>query len=281
MSGNLAPDSRSGVNNSGMDKPALMGILNITPDSFYAESRYSLDDALTEASSMIQSGATWLDIGGESTRPGAEKISIDEEIERVIPVISEIHNKYPEILISVDTRNHQVARLAIENGAKMVNDVSGLRDQKMVDLVLETGCIVCIMHMQGEPGSMQEQPLYDDVVEEVAQYLESKAAELVKRGHSKDKIIIDPGIGFGKNHQHNIALMRAISRFKASGYDLLWGISRKSVIGQLTGKSTAKERLAGTLGSSIFAALNGVDIIRVHDVDEHNDMLNVYQALVG
>ena len=119
------------------------------------------------------------------------------------------------------------------------------------------------------------------VVEEVAQYLESKAAELVKRGHSKDKIIIDPGIGFGKNHQHNIALMRAISRFKASGYDLLWGISRKSVIGQLTGKSTAKERLAGTLGSSIFAALNGVDILRVHDVDEHNDMLNVYQALVG
>ena len=281
MSGNLAPDSRSGVNNSGMDKPALMGILNITPDSFYAESRYSLDDALTEASSMIQSGATWIDIGGESTRPGAEIISIDEEIERVIPVIRAIHNKYPEISISVDTRNHQVARLAIENGAKMVNDVSGLRDQKMVDLVLETGCIVCIMHMQGEPGSMQEQPLYDDVVEEVAQYLESKAANLVERGHSKDKIIIDPGIGFGKNHQHNIALMRAISRFKASGYDLLWGISRKSVIGQLTGKSTAKERLAGTLASSIFAALNGVDILRVHDVDEHNDMLNVYQALVG
>ena len=281
MSGNLAPDSRSGVNNSGMNKPALMGILNITPDSFYAESRYSLDDALTEANSMIQSGATWLDIGGESTRPGAETISIDEEIERVIPVIRAINSKYPEILISVDTRNHQVARLAIENGAKMVNDVSGLRDQKMVDLVLETGCIVCIMHMQGEPGSMQEQPLYDDVVEEVAQYLESKASELIKRGHSRDKIIIDPGIGFGKNHQHNIALMRAIPRFKASGYDLLWGISRKSVIGQLTGKSTAKERLAGTLGSSIFAALNGVDILRVHDVDEHNDMLNVYQALVG
>ena len=137
MGGNLAPDSRSGVNNSGIDKPALMGILNITPDSFYAESRYSLEDALTEASSMIQSGATWLDIGGESTRPGAETISIDEEIERVIPVIKEIHNKYPEILISVDTRNHQVARLAIENGAEMVNDVSGLRDQKMVDLVLE------------------------------------------------------------------------------------------------------------------------------------------------
>ena len=228
---------------------------------------------------MIVSGATWLDIGGESTRPGASEVSIEREINRVIPVIREIHKKYPEVQISVDTRNHEVARLAIENGATMINDVPGLRDHKMVDLVLDKGCLVCIMHMQGEPGTMQDQPQYADVIEDVAYYLESKAQELIDRGHNKDKIIIDPGIGFGKNHEHNLALMRAVRRFKASGFGLLWGISRKSVIGQLTGKSDVSQRLAGTLGSSIFAALNGVDILRVHDIDEHNDMFNVYQAL--
>ena len=281
MSGNLTPDSLSGADNLFKYRPALMGILNITPDSFYPGSRYEANSALDKAQSMIISGATWLDIGGESTRPGAAKVSIEREIDRVIPVIKQIHEKYPEVLISVDTRNHEVARLAIENGATMVNDVSGLRDQKMVDLVLETGCQVCIMHMQGEPGTMQDQPQYANVIEDVACHLESKAQELITRGHSKDKIIIDPGIGFGKNHEHNIALMRAVSRFKASGFGLLWGISRKSVIGQLTGKSDVSERLAGTLGSSIFAALNGVDILRVHDIDEHNDMFNVYQALAN
>ena len=279
MSGNLTPDSGSGADNPFKHRPALMGILNITPDSFYPGSRYNANNALNEAESMIVSGATWLDIGGESTRPGASEVSIEREINRVIPVIREIHKKYPEVLISVDTRNHEVARLAIENGATMINDVSGLRDHKMVDLVLDKGCLVCIMHMQGEPGTMQDQPQYADVIEDVAYYLESKAQELIDRGHNKDKIIIDPGIGFGKNHEHNLALMRAVRRFKASGFGLLWGISRKSVIGQLTGKSDVSQRLAGTLGSSIFAALNGVDILRVHDIDEHNDMFNVYQAL--
>ena len=259
--------------------PQLMGILNITPDSFYAESRFDYQSVIEKATHMVSNGADWLDVGGESTRPGATKISIEEEIDRVIPIIKLLRKEFPEVLISIDTRNYQVARLAIENGANMINDVSGLRDVKMQELVLETGCLVCIMHMQGEPGSMQEQPKYDDVVDEVVKYLDHKAQELVNRGHKKENIVIDPGIGFGKNHEHNLALMRSISRFKELGFALLWGISRKSVIGKMTNKSDAGLRLPGTLGSSIFAALHGVDILRVHDVDEHNDMLNVYQNL--
>ena len=259
--------------------PQLMGILNITPDSFYAESRFDYQSVIEKATHMVSNGADWLDVGGESTRPGATKISIEEEVDRVIPIIKLLREEFPKVLISIDTRNYQVARLAIENGANMINDVSGLRDVKMQDLVLETGCLVCIMHMQGEPGSMQEQPKYDDVVDEVVKYLDHKAHELVNRGHKKENIVIDPGIGFGKNHEHNLALMRSISRFKELGYALLWGISRKSVIGKMTNKSDAGLRLPGTLGSSIFAALHGVDILRVHDVDEHNDMLNVYQNL--
>ncbi len=285
MGGNLRPDSVSGIDSLNkhthkiVKMPQLMGILNITPDSFYAESRFNYQNVINRAAHMINNGADWLDVGGESTRPGATKISIEEELDRVIPIIKLLRKEFPEVLISIDTRNYQVARLAIENGANMVNDVSGLRDVKMQDLVLETGCMVCIMHMQGEPGSMQEQPNYDDVVEEVVKYLEHKAQELINRGHKMENIVIDPGIGFGKNHQHNLALMRAVSRFKQLGYSLLWGISRKSVIGKMTNKSDVSERLPGTLGSSIYAALHGVDILRVHDVDEHNDMLNVYRYL--
>ena len=286
MSGNLSPDSTSGVRDfdpiipNRIARPSLMGILNVTPDSFYSESRVTHENVIDKAKQMIENGADWLDIGGESTRPGAEKISIEQEIERVIPVIREIRERFPEVFMSIDTMNHQVARLAIENGANMINDVSGLRDSKMIELVIETGCDVCIMHMQGEPQNMQEEPNYEDVVEEVACYLEQKAELLIQRGHSKQSIVIDPGIGFGKTHDHNIALMKAVRRFKSSGLSLLWGISRKSVIGLITNKSAASDRLSGTLGSSVFAAMNGVDILRVHDIDEHNDLFKVLQALI-
>ena len=161
----------------------------------------------------------------------------------------------------------------------MINDVSGLRDKQMLALVLETGCAICIMHMNGEPGNMQDNPSYSDVVEEVASQLEQKAEELVAKGHSKELIVIDPGIGFGKTQEHNLKLMKAIDRFKSSGYALLWGISRKSIIGNITGKSDASDRLSGTLASSLFASLNGVDMLRVHDIDEHSDLFKVYDAL--
>ena len=261
------------------NRPLLMGILNITPDSFYDESRYSADEAVKKAMMMIEQGADWIDIGGESTRPGASSVSIEAEINRVIPVIKQLREINDKVMISIDTRNHQVARLALENGANMVNDVSGLRDKQMIDLVIEARCAVCIMHMNGEPGNMQKNPTYRDVVEEVATYLDQQACELIDRGLPKELILIDPGIGFGKTQQHNIILMKSAKRFQKLGYGLLWGVSRKSVIGHITGKANASGRLSGTLGSSIFAAEMGVDMLRVHDVDEHNDLFKVYNVL--
>mgnify|MGYP001466899087 FL=1 len=285
MSENLAPDGKRGevyfpsIRKATNGRPLLMGILNITPDSFYSDSRYSAGDAVEKAQIMIENGADWIDIGGESTRPGASKISIEKEIKRVIPVIKQLRKDNDEIMISIDTRNHEVARLALENGANMVNDVSGLRDKKMVDLIIEAKCAVCIMHMNGEPGNMQQNPTYNDVVEEVASYLDKQAKELIDRGLPRDLILIDPGIGFGKTQQHNLLLMKSAKRFQELGYGLLWGISRKSVIGHITGKQNASQRLSGTLASSLFGAQMGVDILRVHDVDEHNDFFKAYYAL--
>ena len=261
------------------NRPLLMGILNITPDSFYDESRYSADEAVKKAMMMIEQGADWIDIGGESTRPGASSVSIEAEINRVIPVIKQLREINDKVMISIDTRNHQVARLALKNGANMVNDVSGLRDKQMIDLVIEARCAVCIMHMNGEPGNMQKNPTYRDVVEEVATYLDQQACELIDRGLPKELILIDPGIGFGKTQQHNIILMKSAKRFQKLGYGLLWGVSRKSVIGHITGKEDASERLSGTLASSLFAAEVGVDVLRVHDIGEHNDLFKVYQTL--
>ena len=285
MSENFTPDIERGeedfprIRKMNGNRPLLMGILNITPDSFYDESRYSADEAVKKAMIMIEQGADWIDIGGESTRPGASPVSIEEEINRVIPVIKQLREINDKVMISIDTRNHQVARLALENGANMVNDVSGLRDKQMIDLIIEARCAVCIMHMNGEPGNMQKNPTYRDVVDEVATYLDQQACELIDRGLPKELILIDPGIGFGKTQQHNILLMKSAKRFQTLGYGLLWGVSRKSVIGHITGKEDASKRLSGTLASSLFAADMGVDVLRVHDIDEHNDLFNVYQAL--
>ena len=285
MGENLGPDGKRGqgvfprIRKMADNRPLLMGILNITPDSFYTESRYSAVDAVKKAIMMINQGADWIDIGGESTRPGASPISIEEEIHRVVPVIKRLREINDQVMISIDTRNHQVARLALENGANMVNDVSGLRNKQMIDLIVEARCAVCIMHMNGEPGNMQKNPTYSDVVEEVATYLNQKAAELIDRGLPKELILIDPGIGFGKTQQHNLLLMKSAERFQKLGYGLLWGVSRKSVIGHITGKDNASDRLSGTLASSLFAAQMGVDVLRVHDIDEHNDLFKVYHVL--
>ena len=286
MSENLTPQSKRGsvisskINRTPKGNCFLMGILNVTPDSFFSESRVSgVENAVIKAKLMIEQGATWIDIGGESTRPGAEPITIDEEINRVIPLISKLRELNPDIMISIDTRNHQVARRALESGADMVNDVSGLRSNEMMELVLEFGCAVCIMHMQGLPSNMQTNPSYDDVVDEVIGYLENKAQLLVDKGHPKDLIVIDPGIGFGKNHEQNISLMKSTKRLKENGFAVLWGISRKSVIGLITGKKDATNRLSGTLGSSAYAHAEGVDILRVHDVDEHQDFFKVLNTL--
>lgn len=261
--------------------PKIMGILNVTPDSFYENSRAEqVELAISIGLQMWKDGATWVDIGGESTRPGADPVPFEEEIERVVPVILGLRQHQPNGLISIDTRNPETAKAALLAGADMVNDVNGLRNEAMLELVIEMKSPVCIMHMRGEPKSMQIDIGYTDVVTEVHDFLGQKILQLVDRGYPLDHIIIDPGIGFGKLLQHNIDLLQAGAETKKKlNCSLLWGVSRKSIIGELTGNTHPSDRLAGTLGSAAFAIVQGVDILRVHDVKEHVDVLNVFSSL--
>lgn len=252
--------------------PRIMGIVNATDDSFFAESRSTGDAAVQRGLAMWEAGATWVDVGGESTRPGAEAIGVHAELRRVLPVIEGLRRANPEGLISIDTRHAVVAKAAIEAGADLVNDVSGLRDPAMVEVVVEAGCGVCIMHMQGEPGTMQSNPTYDDVVKDVRLVLESKKQELIDRGHPGALICLDPGIGFGKTQEHNIALLQAGRDLLRTDGPLLWGVSRKSIVGHLTGQADPEDRLPGTLGLASVAYRMGVDLVRVHDVSEHADL---------
>ena len=254
----------------------LMGILNATPDSFHAASRVDLDSAIERGLQMWSSGADWIDVGGESTRPGAEPIDSAEEMRRVVPVIEALRAANPTGLISIDSRRADVARAALDAGANMVNDVSGLRNPEMEALVIERGCAVCIMHMQGEPGNMQSKPIYDDVFSEVYSNLISTADRLVENGHKPGLICLDPGIGFGKTLTHNLELLHSRSD---SDYSILWGVSRKSIFGQLLGRVDTEQRLAGTLGVAAHAMIEGVDILRVHDVEEHADLLTTLATL--
>ena len=272
----IKPAAGRGVNmavleGSGKSRPLVMGIINATPDSFHKSSR---EGGVERALQMIAEGADWIDIGGESTRPGANPISIDEELSRVIPLVSEISK---HCKVSIDTRNHEVASKALEAGASMINDVSGLRDPAMFELVIDSGCEVCIMHMLGEPGNMQKDPKYEDVNHEVNHYLISKARELVERGHSIDKIHLDPGIGFGKTLEHNIQLLQSSENLRP--YSILWGVSRKSMIGQICDQPETENRLAGSLAVAAKGFYEGIDIIRVHDVREHSDLFAVLEKL--
>lgn len=258
-----------------------MGILNITPDSFHQPSRKEgAKEAIEAGLAMWAEGAQWVDVGGESTRPGAEPVNQEEELKRVIPVIQGLRLANPDGLISVDTRRPTVARAALVAGADLVNDVSGLRDPEMVEVVLEAQCGVCIMHMQGTPGSMQDLPTYTHCAQEVSEQLLETAMALKTAGHPPELIVLDPGIGFGKSLDHNIELLQNHDLFRGlEGYSLLWGVSRKSMIGALIGRNSAKDRLAGTLGVAAVAHYEGIDLLRVHDVAEHVDMLKVLDAL--
>jgi dihydropteroate synthase len=259
----------------------LMGILNITPDSFHAASRQtSHEKAIESGLRMWSQGATWLDVGGESTRPNADFVSQQVELDRVIPVVIGLRQANPDGLISIDTRRPEVARQAIAAGADMVNDVSGLRDPEMVNVVLESGCAVCIMHMQGEPNNMQSNPTYQNCSQEVSDNLKEIANALVMAGHPAQLICLDPGIGFGKTLQHNVELLQQHELFRGiNNYSILWGVSRKSMISQLTGKTKTDDRLSGTLAVAAFANEEGIDILRVHDIEEHVDLLNVLNIL--
>ena len=261
--------------------PRIMGILNITPDSFYADSRVdSIDDALARAKQMIEDGADWLDIGGESTRPEAEEVGIDEEKNRVLPVIEAVRNAHPGVGISIDTRHASIAKAALDLGADMVNDVSSLSDPDMADVIIEKKCPVCIMHMQGLPENMQNNPSYADVVIGVRQRLETTAGKLLDLGLNAEMIITDPGIGFGKLLEHNLSLLSAGRKIvPKQNMPLMWGVSRKRMFADLLGRTDTKDRLPGSLGIASMALSKGVDIIRVHDVREHADLYEAMRAI--
>ena len=271
------------LRNSKKGLPRIMAVVNCTPDSFHPESRKtSVNSAIEYSIQALKDGASWLDIGGESTRPNSLAIRIEEELARVIPVIEGIRRQNPEVMISIDTRNHEVASAALNAGADLINDVSGLRDKSMFDLVLESGCGVCIMHMLGTPDSMQNDPQYGDVVQEISADLNTTAERLVARGHPPELICLDAGIGFGKRLEHNLDLLRNSDNLrKKHDFSIMVGASRKSMFKDLLGRESSDERLAGTLGVAAHAMQTGVDILRVHDVVEHADLLNTLAALKG
>ena len=261
--------------------PRIMGVVNVTPDSFHANSRSAdTNQAIAVAIRMAADGADWIDVGGESTRPGAKPVTVEDEVGRVIPAIERIRVELPEICISVDTRRAEVARRALEFGADMVNDVSAMSDPGMLDVIVEFECPVCLMHMQGLPESMQDDPKYGDVVGEVRSYLTDTTSRLLGAGVHPSRIVVDPGIGFGKTLDHNLALLssgRGIVPDRQMG--LMWGVSRKSMFRDLLGRERSEERLAGTLGVAAASMQKEVDIIRVHDVTEHSDAFAAMKAV--
>lgn len=265
------------------DRPLLMGILNITPDSFsdggvlYAHGKPNLDSVLRSAERMLEAGADILDVGGESTRPGAVRPSVQEELDRVTPVLEVLHANL-ECDISVDTSRVEVMRQAVVFGAKMINDVRALSEPAGLEFVSESGLFICLMHMQGQPDSMQNTPEYLDPVAEVFEFLESRVRACLDAGIGREKIAIDPGFGFGKTYTHNMKLMAHLSRFAEMGLPILVGVSRKGMIGELTQKPV-ESRLAGSLAMAQFALDRGANILRVHDVAETYDMIRVWTAM--
>ena len=261
--------------------PRIMGVVNVTPDSFFPQSRSEdTGHAIGVATRMAAEGADWIDIGGESTRPGANSVTLDDELARVIPAIEGIRSELPEICISVDTRRAEVARQALEFGANMVNDVSAMGDQGMIDVLVEFECPVCVMHMQGLPENMQNNPKYGDVVNEVRSYLATATGRLVEAGIDPSHIVADPGIGFGKTLEHNLALLSSGREIvPEEEMRLMWGVSRKSMFRDLLGRESSGDRLAGTLGVAAVSMKKEVDIIRVHDVAEHSDVFSSIKAV--
>ncbi|AKZ64440.1 dihydropteroate synthase [Herbaspirillum hiltneri N3] len=258
-------------------RPLVMGILNVTPDSFSDGGSYSaLEFALSHAEQMIADGVDIIDIGGESTRPGIPPVPLDEELRRVMPVIYALRDCGKPL--SIDTYKPEVMREALIAEVDMINDINGFRAPGAIDAVKDSAAGLCIMHMQGDPQTMQQQPSYGDVVEEVTTFLQERVVALKAAGVEHDRICIDPGFGFGKSVEHNYDLLRNTRRLiDTLGLPLLAGMSRKSMIGAITGKPLDR-RLAGSLGAALAAAAQGAMIIRVHDVAETVDALNVWQA---
>jgi len=257
----------------------VMGVLNVTPDSFSDGGRFfDTDKAVEHGLQMAADGAAIIDVGAESTRPGVEPTSIDEQIKRAIPVI-EVLAKKINVPISIDTHNVEVAEAALQAGAAMINDITALADERMGQLVAERKVPVVLMHMQGTPQTMQIEPKYDDVVGEVRDFLLARAERAQSFGVERSKIFIDPGIGFGKNLEHNLLLLKNLDRFVNTGYRVLVGASRKSFIGKITGREDSAERIFGTAATVALCAAAGVSIVRVHDVVEMVDVVKVTNAI--
>ncbi|MBC7984723.1 MAG: dihydropteroate synthase [Candidatus Obscuribacterales bacterium] len=269
---------RCGSRTLDLSMPIVMGVLNITPDSFSDGGRW-LDPAraIEQALKMIDEGAGVIDIGGESTRPGAAAVSIDEELRRVVPVIEAIAAR-SAIPISVDTSRPEVIRVATDAGATLINDIRGLRAPGALAAAAATSAAVCVMHMQGEPRTMQTAPTYENVFAEVRQFLTERIAACEQAGIPANRIVVDPGIGFGKRLEHNLELLIRIRELQSFGLPVLIGVSRKSIIGAITGRSV-EQRLAGGLAFATAAVLGGASIIRAHDVAATVDAVKVATAL--
>ncbi|MBT8106417.1 MAG: dihydropteroate synthase [Woeseiaceae bacterium] len=256
-----------------------MGILNVTPDSFSDGGEYqNRTVALRQAMSMVEDGAAIIDVGGESTRPGSDGVSEQEELDRVIPVIEAVRG-VTDTAISIDTSKAAVMREAVAAGASMINDVNALRTDDALAAAADLGLPVCLMHMLGEPRNMQDDPDYDDVVADVAAFLEERVAAAVAAGLAEDRIIVDPGFGFGKRPAHNIDLLANLRQLGVRGRPVLVGVSRKATLGELTGRAVY-ERVPASVAAAVIAVINGATVVRAHDVRETVDALKVAQAVV-
>ncbi len=258
----------------------IMGVLNCTPDSFYDGGRHNeRQAALCYADEMVAQGVDIIDIGGESSRPGAQPVTVAEETARVVPVVDELHRLNPQLPISVDTCKPEVAAAALQAGAVMINDITGFAHPEMIQLLIDTGCQGVMMHMLGTPRTMQQNPQYREVVRDIYSFFEKRLTTLANAGVDLQKIIVDPGIGFGKSVQHNLILLRRLREFKRLGQRLLVGASRKSFIGKIL-DLPEDERLEGSLAVAMVGYLNGADVLRVHDVAATRRALTVAQAIV-
>ena len=261
--------------------PVLFGILNVTPDSFSDGGEFfGAGPAVAHAEELLDEGAHVLDIGGESTRPGSDPVSAEEEKRRVVPVVRGILKKRPDATISVDTYRASTAEAALDAGAAIINDVTALGDPRMAGVVAERGCPVVLMHMLGEPKTMQEAPHYGDVVREVRDYLACRAEEAISAGVEPGDIILDPGIGFGKTLAHNLTLLHSLDRIVELGFPVLVGASRKGFLGKITGSGDPKTRIFGTVATSIMSYERGATFFRVHDVRANREALEVASAVL-
>ena len=262
-----------------LERPLVMGIVNVTPDSFSDGGMHGRRDAaFAHALKLLDEGADILDIGGESTRPGAQAVGIQEELDRVLPVIEAL--KGVDAPISIDTFKPEVMREAIVSGAQMVNDINALQDDAAMRVVAGSDVAVCLMHKQGSPQTMQTQPAYSDVVTEVSEFLRARIAAAESAGIARQRIVIDPGFGFGKTLEHNVALLRELNKLTELGVPILAGLSRKSMLGTLTGQEVG-QRLSGSVAAALIAVQRGAKIVRVHDVRATVDALKIWNAING